>query len=82
MKLVADNSTLVAMPIDLSTLKGLLLGSESMMDIDSQVLQLVVSSDIDIQTSQSDVSPKSSIPAMCPATSSQQRNPQSAIYDG
>ena len=66
------------MPTDLSPLKGSLLGSESMMDIDSQDPQLVVSSDIDIQTSQSDVSPKSSISAMCPAALSQQHNPQRA----
>ena len=77
-KLPADDSTLQTIPNDLSLLQGSLLGSESMKDIDSQVPQLVASLDIGIQASQSDVSPESSIPAMCPAASSQQRYPRGA----
>ena len=48
-ELPADDSTLEAMPTDLSPQEESLLGSESMMNTDSQVLHLVVSSDISIQ---------------------------------
>ena len=52
--------------------EGSSLSSESLMSADSQVPHLVVSSDVDIQASQSDVSPEGSIPVMCPAVLTQQ----------
>ena len=55
----------------MSTPEGSSLSSESLMNADSQVPHSVVSSDIGIQASQSDVSPEGSIPVMCPAVSTQ-----------
>ena len=48
MELPADASTLEAMPADLSPQEGPLFGSESMLNTDSQVPHLVVSSGISI----------------------------------